>query len=75
MDAAAVFALLEKGLGLLPTLIGAGLLHGEPHDLPRALAPHLAHQRVVGVEDGVAVARHRLDDDGLDVGELLEEFT
>ena len=52
--------------------LAAGLLHREPDDLARALAAHLAHQRVVGVEHGVAVARHRLDDDGLDVGELLD---
>ena len=52
--------------------LGARLLHGEPHDLARAAAPHLADQRVVGVEDGVPVARHGLDDDGLDVGQLLD---
>ena len=52
--------------------LAARLLHREPDDLARALAPHLAHQRVVGVEHGVAVARHRLDDDRLDVGELLD---
>ena len=50
----------------------ARLLHREPHDLARAAAPHLAHQRVVGVEHGVAVARHRLDQHRLHVGELLD---
>ena len=52
--------------------LGARLLHREPHDLARAAAPHLADQRVVGVEHGVPVARHRLDDDRLHVGELLD---
>src|SRR3954465_11388409 len=36
--------------------LGARLVHGEPHDLARAPPPHLADQRVVGVEHGVAVA-------------------
>ncbi len=52
--------------------LGAGLLHREPDDLAGAAPPHLADQRVVGVEHGVAVAGHRLDEDGLDVGELLD---
>ena len=52
--------------------LAAGLLHREPHHLARAAAPHLAHQRVVGVEDGVPVARHGLDQHRLDVGELLD---
>ena len=49
-----------------------GLGQAEPDDRARAAAPHPAHERVVGVEHGEPVARHRLDDDGLDVGELLE---
>ena len=52
--------------------LGARLGHREPHDLARAAAAHLAHQRVVGVEHGVAVARHRLDEHRLHVGELLD---
>ena len=52
--------------------LAARLLEAEPHDRARAAPPHPAHQRVVGVEHREAVARHRLDDDGLDVGELLE---
>ena len=53
-------------------LLRPGLGHREPDDLPGAAASHLAHQRVVGVEHGVAVAGDRLDEDGLDVGELLD---
>ena len=52
--------------------LGAGLGHREPDDLARAAAAHAAHQRVVGVEHREAVAGHRLDDDRLDLGELLE---
>ena len=52
--------------------LGAGLGHREPHDLAGAAPAHLAHQRVVGVEHGVPVAGHRLDEDRLDVGELLD---
>ena len=52
--------------------LGAGLLHGDPHDLPRAASPHRADQRVVGVEHGVAVAGHGLHQHRLDVGELLD---
>ena len=51
--------------------LAARRLEAEPHDGAAAASPHLAYERVVGVEHGVAVARHRLDDDGLDVGELL----
>ena len=50
----------------------AGLLEAEPDDRAGAAPAHPAHEGVVGVEHGEPVARHRLDDDGLDVGELLE---
>ena len=40
--------------------------------LARAAPAHRADQRIVGVEHREAVARHSLDDDRLDVGELLD---
>ena len=52
--------------------LAAGLGHREPHDLAGAAPAHAADQLVVGVEHGEAVARHGLDDDLLDLGQLLE---
>ena len=52
--------------------LAAGRLEREPDDAAGAAPAHLAHEGVVGVEHREAVAGHRLDDDGLDVGELLE---
>ena len=52
--------------------LAARLGHGEPDDLAGTAPAHLAHQRVVGVQHGVPVARHRLDQHRLHVGQLLE---
>jgi hypothetical protein len=48
------------------------VLHGEVDQLARAVPAHPGDQRVVGVEDPVAVAGHGLDHHLLDRGQLLE---
>ena len=47
--------------------LAARRLQREPHHAAGAAPAHGADEVVVGVEHGEAVARHRLDDDGLDL--------
>ena len=52
--------------------LAAWLGHAEPHDPARATSPHRSDQRIVGIEYGKAVPRHRLHNDRFDICELVE---
>ena len=55
-------------------VLALGRGHAEQHDPARAVAAHPVDEVVVGVEHRRPGARHRLDDDALDVGQLADRI-
>ena len=53
-------------------VLALGRGHAEQHDPPGAVAAHPVDEVVVGIEDRGPGARHGLDDDALDVGQLAD---